>query len=151
MCEFSDNTSGSSGKVYVSAGKMRGDFATVVNGEVAASHMYSDGKTMYIWMDGSEMGFKSSIEVTGTPIPEPTGSQTQTKMDIDEEVDYNCQPWTADDSMFKLPANIEFKDLSAMMALPTGAMMPVEDDKCSACNSLSGDAKAQCLTALGCP
>src|SRR3990170_5482236 len=40
MCEFSDDTSGSTGKVYVSAGKMRGDFATVVNGEVTSSHMY---------------------------------------------------------------------------------------------------------------
>ena len=150
MCEFSDETSGSTGKVYVSSGKVRGDFATVVNGEASSSHMYSDGLTMYIWMEGSNMGYKSSIVVAGTPVPETTGTQTRTNLDMDEQANFDCQGWNADDSMFKLPTNVEFKDFSTMMTVPTGTATKNAGNKCSACDSLSGEQKTQCLTALGC-
>jgi hypothetical protein len=150
ICEFSDNASGSSGKVYVSSGKMRGDFATVVNGEVTSSHMYSDGQTMYIWMEGSEMGYKNSIASAETPAVNPTGTQTSANFDINQQVDYKCQSWTADESMFILPSGVEFKDLSTLMVVPTSGSKVDQGDKCSACNALSGEAKTQCLTALGC-
>lgn len=142
MCEFTDDASSSSGKVYVSAGKMRGDFATIVNGEVASSHMYSDGQTIYLWMEGSEMGYKNPIASVEATEVNPTGTTSQANFDINEQVDYRCQAWSADDSMFQLPSGVQFKDLSSMMQ-DSGV-------DCSACDALSGDPKTQCRTALGC-
>jgi hypothetical protein len=146
-CDYADDKTGTSGKIYISAGRVRGDFATVVNGEATASHMYSDGQTMYIWMDGSAIGYKSSMVST---TPAPTGSQTSSNVDVDQQLDYKCQSWSADESMFRLPSGVDFKDLSSAMAVPSGTTLPNKATKCSACDSLSGDAKTQCLTALGC-
>src|ERR1035437_9338850 len=46
-CTFSSDAS--SGTVYVSSGKVRGDFGTTVDGNVTKSHMIVDGNTSYIW------------------------------------------------------------------------------------------------------
>lgn len=151
MCKFSDDETGSSGNIYVSSGKMRGDFATVVNGQATSSHMYSDGQTMYIWVEGADIGYKNSLSAMEsiTPIPE-TGPASQATFDIDQQIDYQCQDWSVDESMFQLPSGVEFRDLSLMMQEIPDAMTDDSQDKCSACDSLSGEAKTQCLTALGC-
>ena len=72
--------------------------------------------------------------------------------------------WNGDASKFERPAGVEFMDMSAMMqgamgggmggaagTLPEGATMDdIKGTQCAACASLTGDAQAQCLAALGC-
>src|ERR1700683_114218 len=57
-CTFSDSTNKSSGTVYVSGGKMRGDFQSSNNGKTNSSHMLNDGTFVYIWSDGQTNGIK---------------------------------------------------------------------------------------------
>ena len=56
-CTFSDSTNNSSGTVYVSGGKMRGDFQSSNNGKTNSSHMINDGTYVYIWTDGQTNGY----------------------------------------------------------------------------------------------
>ena len=35
--------------------------------------------------------------------------------DMSKEIDYKCKPWKKDNSKFKVPTNIKFKDMSEMM------------------------------------
>src|SRR5579863_2306710 len=60
-CTFSDSTSNSSGTVYVSSGKMRGDFQATNEGKTTQSHMINDGTYIYYWTDGQQNGYKMSL------------------------------------------------------------------------------------------
>src|SRR6266480_7634128 len=62
-CTFSDKTNGGSGSVYVSGGKMRGDFQSTDNGKTSVSHMINDGTYVYFWTDGQKNGYKMSLDV----------------------------------------------------------------------------------------
>jgi hypothetical protein len=143
-CDFTDAASGSTGKFYFGGGKMRGDFVSKVNNVEYGVHTYSDGQDVYMWTDGQSQGFKMSATAQISPSGTPAPNQ---QVDLDRQVDYNCVNWSADQSKFELPNGIEFKDFSAMLAVPTG-----EDNsaKCAACNELPADAKTQCLQILGC-
>ncbi len=159
-CTFDDSTSGSSGSVYISSGKMRGDFSAKKDTTETTSHVLSDGTTMYMWSDNQTKGFKvalSSMEkmqasITGTP------GSTNT-VDVNREANYHCSGWNVDASKFTVPATITFTDYSQMMenagkmmttGVPTGAMMQNNAAACAACNNLTGAAQTSCKTALKC-
>jgi len=114
-CSYSD--SGSEGVFYLSGGKSRGDFTTTVSGKTTASHMISDGKTSYIWMDGQPQGYKMSLEVNASTNQQAnsTAASAQQGVDVNKTMNYDCQAWSADNSMFNLPSGIEFVDFAAMM------------------------------------
>jgi len=142
-CEYTDDRTGSGGKVYVSSGRFQGDFSNVVNGQVSTSHIYSDGQTMYIWMEGSDTGFKNSLAAVESITPSPDDNAgVETDFNIDEQLDYRCQNWTVDESLFQLPSGVQFKSMESVMQ-DAGL-------DCSTCDSLTGDPKIQCLAALGC-
>lgn len=152
MCTYTDE-SGNSGTMYLSGSKVRSDFKSTVNGTVTASHMFTDGTSMYMWSEGAESGMMMALNQTGQAQP---GSEGQKSVDVDTQVDYSCSPWTVDSSVLTYPSNLEFTDFSAMVA-PTGIMMdgdtPVSSDKetqCAACGNLPEEAAAQCRQALGC-
>lgn len=156
-CEFSDPETNNSGAVYLSSGKFRGDFSSNINGKLTPSHMINDGKDVYIWMDDQQTGFKTTLEaieqVSGT-----TGvNQT---VDINKQVDYKCESWTADPLKFVVPVEIKFQDMGKMMQ-DAAKMMPSTSPKtsalpssnaaaCATCDNLEGQARTQCRTALKC-
>lgn len=135
-----------SGTVYFEGGKMRGDFETEVEGEVVMSHVIADSTDMYLWMDGEAKGFKSSIY--STTQAQESGKST---VDPDKKLDYKCESGISAETDFNLPEDVEFTDLAAMMVMPTGSTMMMDDaTKCAACDALTGPSMTQCLTALGC-
>jgi hypothetical protein len=152
-CDFTDPDSGNSGTVYLDSGKMRGDFSASVGGKTSMTHMINDGKNAYIWMDDQATGFKTSISAI-----EAMSGQTgmQQTVDINKEVNYKCESWSADPLKFAVPAEIKFQDMSKMMEdamkrMPSSSLSP--EDKaaaCSACSNLEGDAQTQCKRALKC-
>jgi hypothetical protein len=147
-CLFSADE-GSGGVVYVAGGKVRGDFSTQNEGQTIISHMIVDGQTSYVWMEGQEMGYKFTFdESTQT---QDQGQTSQTAVDIDQKVDYNCKSWNSDPSMFTLPEDVEFSDMSQLTA-PTGEQTSADTKaaQCAACDSAPEDAQAQCRAALGC-
>ncbi len=151
-CTFS--ASGTTGESYVSGGKMRSDYSTTAGGNTVAGHMIVDGTTSYMWMDGQQTGYKMTYDVNEADVPEAPEGQGQQGLDVNQMMDYTCTPWVANGSMFSPPADVTFTDFSAMMpsagtgtAPAAGNAMP---NACAACDSLSGESKTQCLTALNC-
>lgn len=139
-CTFSDPSTNSTTEVYVSGGKMRGDFP--------GGHMITMDQTIYYWMDGQTTGYKMSMAV-------PTGSaqveaDTNAQVDLDQQLDYKCSTWVVDPTKFVLPTDVTFTDPSAMIQEALGASGAPKID-CSACDSVpEGTARTQCLTALKC-
>ena len=158
-CTFSDTESASEGEVYVGNGKMRGNFETTSDSEVLNSHMISDGTNMYVWFDGAEEGFTASLSDIEAMSDSFAGSGQKT-VDFDQQVDYDCNPWAVDNTVFNLPGGIEFKDFGAMMGGLGDLMMEGSSEgevnadtktlQCEACDSLPAEAAAQCKQVLGC-
>lgn len=151
-CTFKDKSESVDveGTTYIDNGKMRGDFNSAVGGKSIAMHMIVSDKTSYTWMDGQTTGFK--MEFDPEKMAAPTGTQQgQQSVDVNKLIDYNCSGWSVDSSVFTPPANIKFSEMGGMMVpsgvVPTGTS---ELDKCSVCNSLPADAKAQCRSSLEC-
>jgi hypothetical protein len=132
-CSFTNTASGTNGEtgtIYVSGGKMRGDFQTTENGTVMGSHMINDSQYTYTWNDQSKQGYKFAI-----PSPQPAASSTTTEPsstptstnstsgqgpNMDQPMNYSCQAWATDTSVFTPPADVTFSSFT-MQNLPTGA------------------------------
>lgn len=157
-CVFKDESSAEQvqGLVYVSQGKMRGDFGMVSEGKTIRSHMISDGKYSYTWMDDSSSGFKVALDVQNIETKPDAANPKPASMDASKQMSYDCQSWSEDASVFVAPSNVKFEDFSAMMApkapAPGGAVQPAGSSAaaCAACDSLQGDSKTQCRAALSC-
>jgi len=138
------------GTLYVDSGKVRGDFtAQTPNGPIA-SHMISDGKTMYVWSSARPQGFKMPAPTPGMA-PQPDASQAKI---YTQNADYNCSPWTADASEFALPAGVMFADLSSMMGMVGKGPMARPGTpamNCSLCDQVpNGHGRDQCRAAMHC-
>lgn len=151
-CTFKDEASQEQvqGLVYIGKGKMRGDFGMFSQGKTIKSHMISDGKYSYTWMDDSATGFKVAVDA-----PKTESKPASSGVDADKQFNYFCQAWSEDSSMFTVPSNVDFQDMSSLVApLPpqNGGVQPAGSSAaaCAACDSLQGDAKTQCRTALSC-
>lgn len=116
------------------------------------SHMIFSNNDLYVWMDGEQNGMKMTFD----PDKIQDDETSQKTVDLDEKVDYRCDGWAGDPSLFEVPASVTFTDLQSVMVIPTVAsggsegMMGGDSSSCAACDSLDGEAKTQCQTALGC-
>ena len=151
-CSFQTtvDTSTSEGKVYMARGMMRGDFTLVSGDETFTSHMITKDGSVYSWVENMTTGFKTSIDA-GTGANTENGQKEA--VDMDQELNYDCQPWSADASTFELPANVEFNDLGAMMKPKLDAPANTDDTnaQCGACDQVpAGPTRDQCKSALGC-
>lgn len=156
-CTFSydDGTNVSSGTVYMTAGasRIRGDFnITESAGGAMEVHMIRDGGYNYLWGSALPQGIKTKITVEneGKLFDSETGS-------VDENTQFDCFAWDVDESKFRLPAGVEFMDLSAAVPSMQGApsiqegRSNMKDIQCSACDQApAGAAREQCRLALGC-
>lgn len=150
-CEFSDVETGSSGNVFIADGKMRGDFSSNMGGKVTSSHMINDGKDIYIWMDDQATGFKTSL----TAIEEMSNQEGVTgvnqTVDLNKQVDYKCESWSADQLKFAVPVEVKFQDMGAMMKnMPSASAMQGNAEACKACENLEDPQRTSCRTALKC-
>jgi hypothetical protein len=123
-CTFADtgDASQSQGTVYVSNGKMRGDFTSVAGTQTIQSHMIVKDNTSYLWSDAMQgQGIKMSFDAMSGQGASTQG--TPQAVDINAQVQYSCSAWSEDASQFALPTNITFQDVSAMMSpVPTASV-----------------------------
>ncbi len=147
MCKFNDSTSGTEGTTYIAGGKVRGDFKSTVEGKESVGHMIFDGKTNYIWMDDSKTGFKMDVDPATL---NSEGKPQQQGLDFNKSMDYNCTVWVADENVFEAPSDVTFSEFSIPASGASGESMNDNQKLCASCNSLTGDQKTQCLTALKC-
>lgn len=159
-CTFSNNDGASSGKIYLTAGHMRGDFTSTSNGETVTSHMITDGTTSYVWTDNPLQGFKMSF-ASMTSASSSSGSATAShpgSPDVNQPTNFSCTPGSVDQSEFTLPTNVTFQDLSAMMNVGASAGANAgtsagsgNSQQCAMCaQAPNAQAKAACLSALHC-
>lgn len=151
-CTFQNSTdsSTSEGGVYLAKGMMRGDFTSTSGGQTFKSHMITKDGSVYTWVDNMDTGFKTSIDADAQAKTDDSQKQA---VDINQELNYDCKSWSADNSTFELPANITFTDLGAMMKpkLDTSANTADKAAQCNACDQVpAGPSREQCKTALGC-
>ena len=147
------NSDKSQGTIYMDGGKVRADIDATVGSVTEKVHMIMMNSTSYIWIDGKSTGFKMAFDPNATPVPGASPS-SQSGIDPNTAMNYNCSPWLADASKFALPTGVTF----ATFAAPSGAAPQTQaapqqgssSSQCSYCNALSGSDKEQCLTALNC-
>ncbi len=149
-CTFTNQVEGatSEGTVYVAGEKMRGDFKTTAEGASTNSHMIVDSQFSYIWTDESNQGFKFPVESEASPTTEGTTTPNQ-GFDLNEKVNYSCQDWSADNSLFTLPSNVTFSTFT----IPGASGSPESNqpsDPCAACANLPAEAQQACKTQLNC-
>lgn len=151
---YEDEQASQRGTVYVAGQRMRGNFMMrqPEAGEVSMS-MIQDGEYAYVW--GGPMGAKqgTKIKITQADADQQNGATAQNNnaVDLDQKVDFDCQPWVVNNAMFALPSDVTFTDVSAQiqqMQQNTQAMPKID---CSACDQApAGPARDQCRQALGC-
>jgi hypothetical protein len=95
-----------SGTVYLSGGKMRGDFETTVENAPQKSHMIIDGKTTYIWVDGQTTGYKVVSEESENTLTE--------SFNVNQSYNYSCKPWIVNGGVFTPPSGINFMNFGEM-------------------------------------
>lgn len=154
-CKFTDQTSASQGVVHTSGNKVHGRFTTTVEGQTMVSNMLSDSETIYIWTEGQAQGMKmtvSSMDDFSDAPDEQKGS-----VNLNQQVDYSCGVWVVDPTVFEVPTNVEFQDLSAIMEQTQQVVQEAQEadadsetQQCEACDSLPDSAKNSCRQALGC-
>ena len=100
-----------SGTVYFTEGKLRGDFSTVAEGKKMDSSIIMKDGYMYNWSSAApQMGIKvkvSAEEQGGTP------SSGDYSWNTDQVGDYDCDPWTVDNSKFELPSAVNFTEIKS--------------------------------------
>lgn len=114
-CTFSseDSSSESTGTVYIADSMMRGDFTTKQGTAMVESHMIKSGDMMHVWT--GKQGAKMSAEA----MMQPQTTGTNSSVDLDQNVDYDCKSWRKDGSKFEVPSDVTFMDVGAMMNATT--------------------------------
>lgn len=152
-CTYKDTSTGfeSEGKVFVANGKTRTDYSATINGQKTGGHMIMADGFVYTWSDGVTQGVKMAISADQQAA---TGAETQQALDTSKALNYDCDNWSNDDSVFKLPSGVNFMELNVgggvgtSVAPNSGAQS--DDSICATCDSVPADSRAQCRQALGC-
>lgn len=149
---YDDPESGSTeGIVYLTGNQMRSDISMTTDGKSSAINMIRNGDDTYIW--GSSIPNNMGIKMTISQDELISDTSSKDYLDVTQEVDYKCDAWTVNSTVFSLPTNIKFTDISEVMqdaikAKPSTTGSP--SSQCSICSSLSGEAKDTCLSSLNC-
>ena len=145
-CTYSYNTGEQTlnGTLYTSGKMFRSEFEMPMeNNDTAFSYSLSDGKDMYTWTDGNNQGMKINLEESQDMAKDYQDSpdsenHKQASDQLNNEYEYKCQNWKVNPEKFKVPANIEFSDL-------TETMKQVQETTCGICDQLPDSAKQACL------
>ena len=137
---------------YVSGDKMRSD-TTSQSGDAAQinSHAIIADGWMYMWNEGANTGIKLDINAMKQNNTPPGSENTNqgsppANNQFDNKTDFDCSPWTADESIFAIPQNVTFADQSAAMNSLKNSVQPtIPGNTCAICDSIpNAAAKAQC-------
>lgn len=166
-CTFSNTQSGVSfsGAVYMASGKVRTNTISAVasTGQTTKTHMILNGGYRYVWTDGSVGGIKSATNAADTAA---AYEKSSSGVNLNQNLNYVCASWAVDQSVFVLPADVQFKDVTEMMqgagsstatSTPSISNKPFFPDtsapspQCSTCDTITDpQIKAQCKAALNC-
>ncbi len=109
-CTFVHDTemSKSSGEVFVAQGKIRGNFDVVAVGAQGEqpfnAYMISDGDMSYIWSSVLPQGVKIPL----SQLEEQSSDQASEGISYNTKLNYSCEPWQVDNSVFVPPTSVSF-------------------------------------------
>jgi hypothetical protein len=156
-CQITYPENKGTGTVYVSDKKFAGDFTMKgTDGKETTGHMVSDGTFMYVWSSGISMGIKMNL-AEAKSAAQKAGANANQSIDVNQEVNLNCNPWAPDNSKFTVPTDIQFKDMSKLLEQvapqTTGKTVTpqtgTENGNSSPCDQITDPtAKAACTKAL---
>ncbi len=128
------------------------------NEEVNSSAILKDG-WYYFWDDFSNIdGMKTKAEKDDEDYEDYNDEYMDDEeydLDMEEEFDFDCQAWKVDNSIFELPNDKSFKDLSELNSLnfldsmdsDSNYLNSEEFDLCSLCEMMpEGPEKEDCLS-----
>lgn len=112
QCDYEQITqeSRSSNVIYVSNGKMRGEFRTSAGLNSTATILVYDGSYLYVWTEGKSTGVRTQPKtIADLPalIPEDVSSGRILGSGINN-VSWNCHAWSKDDSKLVKPSYVTF-------------------------------------------
>ena len=148
-----------SGTTYISGNKARSDFQTTGAGQAAMTgHFISDGTWMYSWSDTAK---NQAVKFKMDELQKPefkSQADTNGADNYEDKMDYKCYPWSADQSFFAPPTDINFTDYTQMMnqlqqqTQGLNANLPAGNSAmCAQCDKITeAQAKVQCKQSLGC-
>lgn len=151
-CTFTSSDATTTGTVFVTDGKMAGDFTTTKEGNTVTAHMVVSDGYSYLWTGMTKVGFKVSLAEAQKAEATSTNNQG---VGLNENVSYSCKDWSVDASKFTIPTDIKFSTFTMpQKAAPqTGSGVSGSGAAvgCSACDSLpEGAAQTACKTQLHC-
>lgn len=112
QCDYDQATqqSRSSSVIYVSHGRMRGEFRTSAGLNSTATLLVYDGTYLYVWTEGKTTGVRTQPKtIADLPalIPEDVTSGRVLGSGINN-VSWNCHPWSKDESKLVKPSYVTF-------------------------------------------
>ncbi|KKR78314.1 MAG: hypothetical protein UU23_C0001G0078 [Candidatus Curtissbacteria bacterium GW2011_GWA1_40_9] len=138
-----------SGTVYIAGGKVRGDFTTAEIGEMPENHMIQNGEYTYIWTNLNQ-GIKMKISEEATQVSPSPQSTASKPLDLDEQIEMDCDKWSVDESMFVPPSDVSFSDLSDAGEKLQEQSKQAPQNTQDVCASITDpQAKAACKSATG--
>jgi hypothetical protein len=139
-CSFSQTNE--DGKIesitYISGNKFRTESkATDSDNKITESNLISDGEWAYMWGSEQEVGTKMKFSEFQKPDNSNANPGTyKGNAEFMKNYNYNCTPWIPDSSKFKVPANIEFQDLTEMMKGFEDSAKKMTKELCESCDKL---------------
>lgn len=146
--KYIDGETSSTTTIYISDKKMRGSSEVKTeNEDIINTDFITVDNTMYTWNNQTEKGFKISID----PEDIENNQENQEKYEfMTDKYEYECIPWVIDPSMFTLPKDKEFVDMSGLTKMFDSGS-DGESSMCAACEFAQTDEeKNECLSNLGC-
>jgi len=143
------------GTIYTANKNFRSEFKMpYLKNKNNTAYTLSDGENLYMWNSAVKTGTRMNIKKMEALGKEQSGNQEtqKTVAELQKKYKYNCSSWKARGNFFKVPTNVNFTDLTAMMEglkglgdkLKKGTTDP-QTDSCAICNSLPAAVKQQCL------
>ena len=137
-----------SGVVYMADKNARIEITVSSGGKM---YSITDHEWTYSWNESSSKGYKMTLEAA-----ELDKEMKEEVSDLSKDIDFSCKPWKKDSSKFKTPSNIEFEDMSEMMAgledMPSQEEMEAEANKmiCELCKNAPASEMEECLGDVVC-
>lgn len=113
---YEDGTTGE-GEFWYANERMRVEALTRVGGEVYTSNMINDGERTYVW-SGTVDGMQAMVmdtDMTEMSAEYEAGAAADARVDMEQTIEYECQPWAARPAQFVPPSNIDFIDMNDML------------------------------------
>ncbi len=103
--------------MYISGGKVRTEAEVNIDGgKTIKSDMIIDNDWMYMWNSFTPDGVKADTRKMPKGEDVTDSDVNKDMADLAKEMDYKCHVWIPDNSKFKIPADIQFNDITKMMS-----------------------------------